>query len=236
MAEDTNTVETVEQGLADAASDTALATTETETQEVPSPEESAPSTNKEEPADTKPEGSEAPADKDVKQKDYKAPAESDDAIKDWSKVKIDLPEGSPVDQTVLGDFGKAAVELGLTEKQAKALVEFQLEAIAKQKDRLMEAGIKELTKEWGSKIQENQKTVLTFIANIDRELGGNAFSKALDACGATCLPAVCKGLLHIAKSVSEDSMGRGGGAVGADQPESIEDALMKEWKKARGEA
>ena len=160
---------------------------------------------------------------------------TDAPITDWSKVKITLPKGQAVDQQVLDGFGKTAVDLGLTQKQAQALVDFQLRAVNEQRERLLDAGAQELRQAWGGKIAENQQAVLTLIANIDRALGeGNKFSKALDMCGATCLPEVCQGLLYLAKSLSEDSMGRGGAAGAADRPESAEEALMAEYRKVRG--
>ncbi|MBO4300837.1 MAG: hypothetical protein J5861_04455 [Desulfovibrio sp.] len=162
-------------------------------------------------------------------------ADPDKPITDWSKVKIDLPEGAPVDNQVLGDFGKKAVELGLTENQAKALVDFQLDAVARQRERLMEVGGRQLAEAWGGRVAENQQAVLTLIANIDRRMGeGNRFSKALNMCGATCLPDVCQGLLYLAQGVSEDSMGRGGAVGPADRKETAEEALMAEYRKVRG--
>ncbi len=162
----------------------------------------------------------------------------DQPIKDWSKVKIELPkempEGVSIDQPTLDAFGKEAVKLGLSPKQAQALVSFQIDAVAKQREAFLDAGVKQLNKEWGSKASENQKAILTLIANIDREMGGkNEFSKALDACGATCFPGVCKGLLKLANAISEDSIGRGGAAGDSDQQETAYEALKAEWEKAQ---
>lgn len=251
MAEEStaSATETAEQGLNDVAAGTALpdasaandgvvddnkkATTSTDAgrkegskDDAATPDASA-STDKQD-AKSK-EG-----DKDAQGKaDKTDPA--DKPIKDWSKVKIEFPEDAPIDKQALGDFGKEAVKLGLTENQAKSLVNFQLELIAQQRERLMEAGMKELQKSWGGKMSENRQAVLTMLANVDRQMGeGNRFTKALDACGATCFPAVCEGLFYLAQSISEDSMGRGGAAGGADHKETAEEALQAEWEKARG--
>ncbi len=163
---------------------------------------------------------------------------TDQPIKDWSKVKIELPkempEGVSIDQPTLDAFGKEAVKLGLTPKQAQSLVSFQIDAVAKQREAFLDAGIKQLRKDWGSKAEENQKAVLTLVANIDREMGGkNEFSKALNACGATCYPGVCKGLLKLANAISEDSIGRGSAAGDSSQQETAYEALKAEWEKAQ---
>lgn len=167
----------------------------------------------------------------------KPEADADDQpITDWSKVKLDIPEGAQIDQPVMEAFGKAAVELGLSRTQASKLVNFQLDQIAQAKERLYDAGVKELNKEWGAKSAENTQAVLTLIANVDREMGGSGteFSKALESCGATLLPAVCKGLLHLAKATSEDSMGRGGAAAQAEHEETAYEGLMNAFKESKG--
>lgn len=189
--------------------------------------------------DQKPEGTDKESDQKTDDKSDAKETEDkklDQPIADWSKVDIKIPEGLKVDEPTMAAFGDAAVKLGLTPKQAQALVEFQHNANKEFMERLYENGVKELRKDWGSKAKEHQQSVMTLIANVDRELGDNKFSKALSMCGATNFPDVCKGLLYIAQGMSEDSMGRGGAAGLNDRQETAEEALMKEWKKARGES
>ena len=163
------------------------------------------------------------------------PKEDDKPIADWSKVKLDIPEGAPVDQPTLDAFGKAAVEMGLTRNQANRLVNFQLDMFARAREQAYDAGVKELSKEWGAKFAENSQAVLTLVSSIDRELGGSGteFSKALEACGATLIPAVCKGLLHLAKATSEDSFGRGGAAAQAEHEETALEGLKAAFEEAK---
>ena len=249
MAEESTTqvTETAEQGLSDVATGTALQTppaaagNDSTTPADPAADATKTEANKDAAAPQQNIGSantekqKAKAEASNAEDKKEGGDDADKPITDWSKVKIDLPKDTPIDEVAFGDFGKKAVELGLTEKQAKELVNFQLGAIAGQRERFMEAGTKALREAWGGKVEENRQAVLTLIANVDRQLGNdNAFSKALDACGATCFPDVCRGLLHLAQSMSEDSMGRGGASGTAQRAETIEEALQAEWNKARG--
>lgn len=134
-------------------------------------------------------------------------------ITDWSKVDLGLPKDAVIDESVLAAFGEQAKTLGLTPRQAKALAAWQLELAHNAQNELMEAGVAELRKEWGARAQANQQAVLSLISRIDRKMGNDAFSKALDSSGATRHAAVCKGLLAIASMLSEDSLGAGNGAM-----------------------
>ena len=191
-------------------------------------------------AEPKEEPKEEPAGEEPKAEPAKdepkdEPKEEDQPIKDWSKVKLDIPEGASVDKAAVDAFGKAAVEMGLTPKQANKIVGLQLELIAQAKERMYDAGIKELNKEWGGKFAENTQAVLTLISSVDRELGGSGtdFSKALEACGATLFPSVCRGLLHLARATSEDSFGRGGAAAQAEHEETALEGLKAALEESR---
>ncbi len=163
------------------------------------------------------------------------PRPEDQPITDWSKVKLDLPQGAPIDQGTVDAFGKTAVELGLTPSQANRLVNFQLEQIAAARERAFDAGTKALNAEWGAKFSENSQAVLTLIANVDRDLGGSGteFSKALELSGATLYPAVCKGLLALAKATSEDTIGKGGAAAQAEHEETALEGLQNALAEAK---
>lgn len=166
--------------------------------------------------------------------DADAEPDPDDApITDWSKVSLDLPEGAEVDDGVLASFGQAAVELGLSRKQAGALAKWQLDTIAAQREALMEAGVRELNRAWGSKGEANQRAVLGLISRIDRLAGDDSFSKALAASGATLFPGVLKGLLAVAGLLSEDSMGGAGAAGMTEHDETALEGLENALKEAR---
>lgn len=217
-AETTNTeTETPSSTNNDAQSQAQPEATEPEQKPEPKPD-----------AETKPESEPEPK---------KNTSPKDRPIKDWSKVDLKIDEGNAFfNKEVVDSFGQAAVAAGLTERQVKALVDWQLETIAKERDILVEAGAKELSKEWGNKATQNQQNILTLITNIDRQIGGNnAFSKALESCGATCHAAVMKGLLYLANAVSEDSFGASRGTSGKSKPETALEGIEEAFKQARGE-
>ncbi len=211
--------ETMEQGAPDAGTDGGAERVMERASEGPEAE--------------RPEGEAAGAD-GGEQSPQEPDGDPDDApIRDWSGVKLDLPEDADVDEAVLGSFGKAAVELGLTPRQAKALANWQLDAVARGRERLMEAGAEELSKEWGGKAADNQKAVLSLISRIDRMTGGDGFSRALGQSGATCFPGVVRGLLAVAGLLSEDGMGKGGAAGQAEHEETALEGLNNALKEAR---
>ncbi|MBQ9453445.1 MAG: hypothetical protein IJU65_09170 [Desulfovibrio sp.] len=237
-------METAEQGLHDAATGTSLQTTPAVAGNDSTPP--APATDnagkdvaqntaasKQAVNSAATEKQESKADASNAAGKEKGDDQADKPITDWSKVTIDIPEGAAIDPALMDDFGKAAVAMGLTAKQANALVNFQLEAIARSREGLMNAGARELAREWGSRASANQKAVLTLITNIDRQLGNDSFSKALNDCGATCLPAVVKGLLAVANLVSEESLGRGGAAAQPEHEETALEGLQNAFKAAR---
>ena len=154
-------------------------------------------------------------------------------IVDWSSVELGLPDGV-ADAEVLADFGKAAVDMGLTPKQARALAHWQTEQIARSREQLLERGSRELAREWGGKMQVNQQAVLSLISRIDRLTGDDIFSRALGESGATCFPGVVRGLLAVSRALSEDSVGAGGGAAQAGQDESTLEGLQNALRAARG--
>ncbi len=154
-------------------------------------------------------------------------------ITDWSTVDLGLPDGAEVDEAVLTGFGKAAVELGLTPKQARALASWQLSMIAAQRDALLEAGVQELARDWGGKAEANQQAVLELIARIDRLPGAQGFGEALGRSGATCFPGVVRGLLAVAGLLSEDSLGGGGAAGMAVHEETALEGLENALREAR---
>ncbi len=178
-------------------------------------------------------GGGAPADADTAPADAEVPDPDRVPITDWSTVDLGLPEGAEVDEAVLAGFGKAAVELGLTPKQARELASWQLSMITAQREALLEAGVKELARDWGGKAEANQRAVLELIARIDRLPGARGFGEALGRSGATCFPGVVRGLLAVAGLLSEDSLGGGGAAGMAAHEETALEGLENALREAR---
>lgn len=153
-------------------------------------------------------------------------------IEDWSAVELGLPEGA-ADAAVLEDFGRAAVDMGLTPRQARALARWQTEQIARSREQLLEKGTRELAQEWGSRMEGNRQAVLSLISRIDRLTGNDSFSRALGESGATCFPGVVRGLLALSRMLSEDSIGAGGAAGTGGVEESAIDGLRNAFREHR---
>lgn len=153
-------------------------------------------------------------------------------IEDWSAVELGLPEGV-ADAAILEDFGRAAVDMGLTPRQARALARWQTEQIARSREQLLENGTRELAKEWGGRMEGNRQAVLSLISRIDRLTGNDSFSRALGESGATCFPGVVRGLLALSRVLSEDSVGAGGVAGSGGAEESAIDGLRNAFREYR---
>lgn len=159
-------------------------------------------------------------------------SEDDKPVTDWSKVDLKLPKDAPIDEAILAAFGEQAKALGLTPKQARSLAAWQLDLAENARNELMQAGIAELRKDWGKAAEANQTAVMSLISRIDRKLGNDAFSKGLDASGATCNAAVCKGLLAIANMLSEDSFGGSDGAR-QQKPETATEGIENAFNEMK---
>lgn len=153
-------------------------------------------------------------------------------IEDWSSVELGLPEGA-ADAAILEDFGRAAVDMGLTPNQARALARWQTEQIARGREQLLENGERELAKEWGGRMEGNRQAVLSLISRIDRLTGNDSFSRALGESGATCFPGVVRGLLALSRMLGEDSVGAGGAAGAGGAEESAIDGLRNAFREHR---
>ena len=147
-----------------------------------------------------------------------APNPDDTPLASWEGFDIGLPDHA-LDPAVLQSFGRAAVDMGLTPRQARA--------------RQLEAGQKELAQAWGADAQRNRDAVLGLISRIDRLTGDDAFSRALGESGAACFPGIVRGLHAVAALLAEDSTGASPGAASAPREESALDGLTNALREAR---
>lgn len=156
-------------------------------------------------------------------------------ITDWDKTDLGFGKDSGIDPDLYASFGKTAVELGLTPKQAKALAQWQMDSMAQAREQLYKSGAAELSKEWGTKAEHNKNQVISLVSRIDRELGNDSFSKTLGICGATCHAPIVRGLFALSRLISEDSMGKAGGAGMPEKEETVLEGLQDAFRQARGE-
>lgn len=153
-------------------------------------------------------------------------------ITKWEDVDLGLPKDAEINQEILAQFGKQAVELGLSPKQAKALAQWNYEAGLAMRRQLLEDGTAQLKKAWGNNYEARRQAAITLISQLDRELGNDAFSKALNACGAACHAPIVLGLAHLAERLAEDSMGKSQ-PDGASHTESALEGLQNALAEAR---
>lgn len=168
--------------------------------------------SKKEPGEEKKEAGAGKKEAGKQESDGKAVDPLDQPITDWEKVEI----AGEFDPQILREFGEKAVALGLTARQAQTLAQFELEAARAARERILDAGTRELQAEWGGEFQARCKSVLGLFSNIDRALGDSSFSEALNASGAACHPAFIRGMARVAELLEEDSLAaRHGGALAA---------------------
>lgn len=170
-----------------------------------------------------PAGSAKPADVDP----------ADVPITDFSKVDLGLDKDVVINQQVLDSFGKVAVESGLTPRQAQALAKWQAAQENAYRESMIEAGIKEVVREWGDRAEANKKAANELVAQVDRLVGGQRFSKALGASGACCHGGFVLGLAAMARLLGEDSLGAKVDAATANSQETALEGLEAAWREAR---
>lgn len=179
------------------------------------------------------ESQEQPADKTPPQPEAEKDADPESQpITKWEDVDLGLPEDAAFSPELLADFGKQAVDLGLTPKQAKALAQWEHQAGLAIRQQLLEDGTAQLKKAWGNRYEANRNAAITLISQLDRELGDESFSRALNASGAACHAPIVMGLAYLASRLAEDSMGKSQ-PDGAIKPETALEGLQNALAEAR---
>lgn len=157
----------------------------------------------------------------------------DSPIADWSALDLGLADDAPVDSATLAAFGAQAVALGLTPKQARGLVNWQLAAISEGRQQLLDNGMAQLKKAWGGRYEANRRAALSLVSQLDRELGNDVFSKALADSGAALCAPIVMGLAALAARLGEDSMGKSAPATPQHEETALE-GMQEVFRAARG--
>lgn len=145
-------------------------------------------------------------------------------ITDWSKVDLGLAKDAPVDEALLASFGEAAVKMGLTPAQAKAAINWQLEAIKEAQEAYADEQFAALKKAWGKKMAACGTKVNELVTRIDGKVAG--FSEAFAKSGAANSALVLQGLLAIATMLEEDGLGAGASGGGSEKQETAEEGIL----------
>ena len=160
----------------------------------------------------------------------------DAPLTQWEDGMVSLPEDIQPDADMLAGFGRAAVAAGLTRRQAQALVDWQTAFQRDQAQARLDAGAATLRQAWGIRADANQKAVLGLVSRIDRALGDERFSRALNESGAARHADVVLGLHAVAALLSEDSLGSAA-AVATHHDETALEGLqnaLHELRRGRG--
>lgn len=123
---------------------------------------------------------------------------------DWENLIKVLPDGA--DAALVGRFAETARAQGLSVEQAKSLMAWQLSEVSALREQMTERGRAELAREWGEHAEANRQAALNVLTRIDRQLGNDAFSRAIGESGVACYPGFVRGLLALAGYMSEDSL------------------------------
>lgn len=151
-------------------------------------------------------------------------------ITDFGKVDLGL-DAELVDAELVADFGRQAMESGLTPKQARALAQWQVGAIAKAREKMLADGVAQLNREWGANAAATQRDTLALVANIDRELGDGRFSRALERSGAGLDADIIAGLAVLAKRLGEDRAAGALSQAATEREETVEEGLAGLFKE-----
>ena len=145
-----------------------------------------------------------------------------------------LPEGVTLDETTIKGFKQAAHEMGLTPKQAQALLDFDIkrnEAIFKaakeRSQKEAEEGVKLLKEKHGEKF--NEKLVHTL--RVVRKLGGEELEKEIKENQGNN-PNLIHFLMEFSQSFSEDGVVKGAAAGGTGGSlDELYPSMSKKFKK-----
>lgn len=153
-------------------------------------------------------------------------------ITDWAKVDLQLGNAQ-VDGSLVEGFGAVAKECGMTPAQARAAVQYQVQAMQRMADENLAAEKQKLTQAWGKDYDANMKRVENLCNKIAQVPGCQNFKEELIRSGASSNAAVLNALHSLAQALGEDSHGRMGlGAITGK--ETALQGLQAEYNRARG--
>lgn len=148
---------------------------------------------------------------------------------DWENLIKVLPDGA--DAALVGRFAETARAQGLSVEQARSLMAWQLSEVSALREQMTERGRAELAKEWGEHAEANRQAALNVLTRIDKQLGNDAFSRAIGESGVACYPGFVRGLLALAGYMSEDSLKTAASQGPSAQAETALDGLREIFGK-----
>lgn len=161
-------------------------------------------------------------------------APEDTPITEWKDVDLGLADNPVLDADLLESFGTTcAAGLGLTPRQAKGIVEFQLNAIADMTAKREAEQSAILDREWGRQREANIRSVLEVAKIVERDGKIAGFTEALNKSGAGLDATVVRGLHWLASRIGEDGTGNGNGSAADMRPETAYEGIQRAFARAR---
>ncbi len=190
---------------------------EKQDQEKNEPAEPEPAKAGDEPADgDQPEGGEAkakqpqdPGEDEPKQPEQKQPEPAGDQGQDQvpprpEDYRFEIPpEVAPADDPVLKSFRQVAHQKGLTQEQAKAVIDFYANFRSDElaaRGRLVEQGMELLKQDWGDDYDRN----LALANKALERFGGAELVEELRVSPLGTSPALARAFLRVGRAISED--------------------------------
>jgi hypothetical protein len=143
--------------------------------------------------------------------------------------KVDLPEGTPVDEEMMETFKKVAHESGLTAKQANDLQKWYMSNMGDQFENMVRSAEDEmanaqtsLRKEWGNAYDQKMNQAMRAV----REFGGDQLVAELDSSGFGNNPELIKAFAQAGEKIMGD-VNLEGGNEGARTPANIKAEIFK---------
>lgn len=153
------------------------------------------------------------------------------AAEAWQGFAEACAKAAPeLDPQMLEDFAAVSASMGLAPDQARQLVDWQLKAVDKFRERQIKAGRAELEKAWGGQLDANLGHALAITRRVDQALGDSSFSEALGRYGVANDPVFIRGLKALYDMASEDALGAGHGNAAPQVEETPLQALEKLFK------
>ncbi len=157
----------------------------------------------------------------------------DNPLTEWSDSILDLPKDAGIDPDMVASFGKAAIDMGLNAKQAKALASWQMQAVNDCMAARLEEQQARLRELWGSNTKANSLKLQEQIRLLDRQKGFEGIAQALDQSGATNNAVVLNALFRLLERYSEAGGVRSVGSASAPETETELEGIRRAFAEAR---
>lgn len=115
-----------------------------------------------------------------------------------------VPEGVEMDPAAARQFRELGVKIGLTAEQARALVDFEAQAVAERARKNAEEGLAFLKQKWGAEYEDNVQHAKRALLALDNRTDGR-ISQLFGRDGLGSVPSLMEAFALIGRDMAEDS-------------------------------